>query len=150
MRFKKILWLVLSLTIVFFGYVKYRDLQPVKIVAVHPDGPYTDILVKNFPLTDKGRINWWLKNKDILKAKYKLPAPTKDDGFYFIKIWDFGRGYVEDDGYDRLCFDDIKEKNHCIDKAPYLTIRKGKETGLTFFTDQKRYQVDSNGNYKEF
>lgn len=150
MKFKTPLLLLLSLIVVIFGYVKYTDLQPVNIVSVHQDGAYIDILVKNFPLTDKGRITWWLKNKDSLKDTYNLPITVKGDGFYFITIWNFGDGYVEDDGYDRLCFDDMREKKHCINKEPFLTIRKGKETGLTFLIDDDKYKVDAEGNLMNF
>ncbi|MTD39413.1 DUF943 family protein, partial [Erwinia sp. CPCC 100877] len=44
-------------------------LRPVEIVAVHQESNYSDVLVRNFPLTNKGKINWWLKNKDMLKEK---------------------------------------------------------------------------------
>lgn len=149
MRYKIVNLFLLSLAVAIFCYIKYKDLQPVNIVAIHQDGFYTDILVKNFPLTDSGKITWWLKNKDLLKAKYNVPKPEKDDGYFFIKIWDFGSGYVEDDGYDRLCFADMKVKNHCIEKHPFLTIRNGKQSGLTFFTDTEHYKIEADGKYRK-
>ncbi|PLR32558.1 hypothetical protein CYR55_18400 [Chimaeribacter californicus] len=33
-------------------------LQPVKIIAVHRSGTFTDIIAENFPVTDKGKIKW--------------------------------------------------------------------------------------------
>ncbi|MTD39314.1 DUF943 family protein, partial [Erwinia sp. CPCC 100877] len=51
-------------------------LRPVEIVAVHDNGNHSYVLVRNFPLTNKGKINWWLKNKDMLKEKYNIPKPA--------------------------------------------------------------------------
>ncbi|WP_337587795.1 DUF943 family protein, partial [Yersinia wautersii] len=42
------------------GYVFWLLLHPVEIVSVHQRNDYSDVLVRNFPLTDKSKINWWL------------------------------------------------------------------------------------------
>ncbi|WON78997.1 DUF943 family protein [Serratia sp. UGAL515B_01] len=34
--------------------------RPIEIVAVHQDENFSSVLVKNFPITDQGKINWWL------------------------------------------------------------------------------------------
>jgi len=46
-------------------YVITTMLQPTEIVAVHQ----SDILVKNFPLTEPGRIRWWQENRATIKEK---------------------------------------------------------------------------------
>ena len=51
------------------GYWYWLCLRPVEIVAVHKEDHHASVLVKTFPLTDKGKISWWLKNKNILKEK---------------------------------------------------------------------------------
>ncbi|MBD2796733.1 DUF943 family protein [Xenorhabdus sp. 18] len=35
------------------------------------------ILVRHFPITDRGKINWWEKNKAMLKDKYGIPVTDK-------------------------------------------------------------------------
>lgn len=52
------------------------NLRPVELVAVHQDDQLTYILVRNFPLTDRGKIAWWLDHADELKAKYAFPDPA--------------------------------------------------------------------------
>ena len=64
---KKILILVFLTGCVLLGYWLWLSLRPVAIVAVHEDGSHASVLVKTFPFTDRGKINWWLKNKDMLK-----------------------------------------------------------------------------------
>lgn len=59
------------------------NLRPVEMVAVHQDDNFTDILVHNFPLTDKGKIGWWLEHADALKEKYAIPRPD-EYGLYSI------------------------------------------------------------------
>lgn len=38
----------------------------------------------NSPLTDKGKINWRLKNIDVLKEKYDIPKPSSSGSFTVI------------------------------------------------------------------
>jgi len=51
------------------------NLRPVELVAVHQHNEFAYILVRNFPLTDRGKIAWWLAHADELKAKYAFPRP---------------------------------------------------------------------------
>ncbi len=66
------------------GYCLWLAFRPVEIVAVHKRNSYSHILVKNFPLTNKGKVHWWLKNKDMLKEKYDVPGTGKDA---FLKLY---------------------------------------------------------------
>lgn len=112
---KKTIALLTLAVCVLLGYWLWLSLRPVKIVAVHKDGEFSSVLVRNFSFTDRGKISWWLKNKDILKEKYNIPQPEKN-GFYSIVFWDFGDGYKERDKYDRRCFEDMQPPLNCIDK----------------------------------
>ncbi|WON77168.1 DUF943 family protein [Serratia sp. UGAL515B_01] len=113
--------------------------HPVKIVDVHKKNEFSAVLVENFPLTDKGKIRWWLENKNILKEKYNIPNPAQD-GFYSVIFWDFGDGYKEDK-YDRRCFDDMKTNKNCIEKNSLIIIKNNKHN-ITFFTlDNGIYQL---------
>jgi len=126
------------------GYTTWLSLRPVEIFAVHKKNNYSDILVKAFPLTEKGRINWWMKNKSKLKLKYNIPTPSEDGSFTVI-FWNFGEGYKETDGYDRLCFEDMKTKINCIDKDSMMMVKYSKNTGLYFRMDSGIYYLKDNG-----
>nr|WP_250318556.1 DUF943 family protein [Rosenbergiella gaditana] len=125
------------------GYFLWLTTRPVEIIAVHEDGNYCSVLVKNFPITDKGKIDWWLRNKDILKSRYDIPKPATYGG-YDVTFWKFGDGYKEDK-YDRLCFDDMKTKMNCIDKEPIFTIKRFNYEREIFITYEGRYKLKDNG-----
>lgn len=94
---------------VLIGYAFWLLLRPVEIVVVHQRNNFSAVLVKNFPLTDQGKISWWMKNKDRLKMRYGIPKPASY-GSFTITFWLFGDGYKEEGKYDRLCFDDMDTK----------------------------------------
>ncbi|HAZ77490.1 MAG TPA: hypothetical protein DCX28_13835, partial [Enterobacteriaceae bacterium] len=78
---KKILLAMFFVISMLMAYFVWRSLRPVEIVAVHQDNDYSSVLVKNFPITEKGKINWWLKNKDMLKRRYGIPKPSSYGNF---------------------------------------------------------------------
>lgn len=146
MKYKKkqLFGLFLLSGCVLLTYWIWLSLHPVEIVAVHQKNNYSEVLVNNFPFNDKGKIDWWLKNKDILKEKYGIPNP--DTGGYFtVNFWDFGDGYVENDGYDRLCFNDTNPPLNCINKNSLMFVKNGKNTGMSFWVDGGIYRVTKNG-----
>ncbi|CAH6344981.1 DUF943 domain-containing protein [Pantoea agglomerans] len=101
-------------------------LRPVEIIDVHHrSSGFSDVLVTSFPPTDKGKINWWLKNKDMLKDKYGIPNPDSE-GYFYVTFWLFGEGYKKEGKYDRLCFDDMKTKVNCIEKMLFFCRQKQK------------------------
>ncbi|MEQ4530163.1 MAG: DUF943 family protein [Mixta sp.] len=140
---KKPLLILLVAGAVLMGYFFRLTSRPVDIIAVHEDGNYSSVLVKNFPVTDKGKIDWWLRNKDILKSRYDIPKPATYGG-YDVTFWNFGDGYKEDK-YDRLCFDDMQTKMNCIDKEPVFTIKRFKYEREIFITYEGRYKLNENG-----
>jgi len=101
-------------------YVTWRAAQPVQIDAVHKDGSHTDILVTHFPLTDRGRIEWWEHNRARLKADYGIPEPDEEGNFTVVfwawdgvyRVW----GSVHGDS-DLFCFEDKPEEANCIIKS---------------------------------
>ncbi|HGN1107325.1 TPA: DUF943 family protein [Proteus mirabilis] len=60
------------------------------------------------------------KNKVILDEQYNL-FKAKDSSFY-IYIWNYGDGYLEEGKYDRLCFTEIKSNKKCIEKDKVMSI----------------------------
>ncbi|HDT3001218.1 TPA: DUF943 family protein [Proteus mirabilis] len=120
MAFKyKITIIIFLLSFIFF--VVYEFFIPVKVMGVHKDTYTTSILVEDFPITDYGKIIWWKKNKVILDEQYNL-FKAKDSSFY-IYIWNYGDGYLEEGKYDRLCFTEIKSNKRCIEKDNLMLIK---------------------------
>ena len=131
------------------GYLLWLSLRPVKIVAVHTNGNYSSVLIKNFPFTDKGKIQWWLKNKDNLKQKYNIPRPASYGNFTII-FWDFGEGYKEEGKYDRLCFEDMKTKINCIEKDAIFSVDWSENMGTVFTVfEGSDYRMDNKGKIVE-
>lgn len=121
--------------------------RPVRIIDIHKDGSYSYLLVKDFPITAKGQINWWLKNTKMLKNHYDIPKPDPD-GDFGIVVWDFGEGYKEQGDEikdDRFCFADLKSPKNCIDKNMILYITYTKSAGISFITHNDEYRINKNG-----
>ena len=140
---KKIALLTLTVCILS-AYWLWLSLRPVEIVAIHQENNYSDILVNNFPFTDKGKIDWWLKNKDMLKKEYDVPAPD-NDGFFEVIFWDYGEGYKETDGYDNLCFSDMKPPRNCIEKDKVFTVWNDRGKHIFFGVHDGFYRTKENG-----
>jgi len=136
-----VLILAFSLGVLYFIWV---SLRPVDIVAVHQDGNFSDVLVNHFPLTDKGKIDWWLANKDMLKNRYDIPKPASC-GAFTIVFWDFGDGYMEEGKYDRLCFVDMPPPVNCIIKNKEFTVETGRGDEMLFSADGGIYHLKKNG-----
>ncbi|MBD8451302.1 DUF943 family protein [Serratia rubidaea] len=141
---KKKINVLLGILCALLGGIFWLSIRPVDIVAVHQDNNYSDVLVKGFPVTDKGKIQWWFENKDNLKTQYNIPQPASY-GSFTVTFWLFGDGYQEEGKYDRLCFDDMPTKKNCIDKNLLMMVRYAKNTGLSFRLDGGVYRIKGNG-----
>ncbi|WP_312177649.1 DUF943 family protein [Pseudescherichia sp.] len=113
------------------------NLRSVELVAVHQHNEFTYVLVHNFPLTDKGKIAWWLEHAEEIKAKYAIPRPGPY-GLYSISFWDFGEGYKDDD-FDLLCFSDMKTRKNCIEKNVLFRVNNTRDGTVVFTTDVDKY-----------
>lgn len=137
-------------TISFFAFILllciiWLSLRPVDIVAIHHRSRgFSDILVRNFPFTDEGKINWWLENKKMLEKEYQTPKPDIDGSFY-LTFWLFGEGYKEEGKYDRLCFKDMKPPINCIEKDRVFSVQTGRKGNLLFTVNDKIYRMKKNG-----
>ncbi|MCA4823531.1 MAG: DUF943 family protein [Serratia rubidaea] len=146
---KKVIYTLALAGMALLGYFSWCSLQPVEIIAIHQRESYSDVLVKNFPFTDKGKINWWLDNKNNLKEKYGIPKPDSD-GFFTIIFWDFGEGYKEAGKYDRMCFEDMKEKSNCIDKNKELTVKNDRHHDILFTVSSGMYRMKKSGDITRY
>ena len=128
------------------GYIFWLNFRPVEIVAVHHrSGGFSAVLVKNFPLTDKGKIYWWLENSKNIGEKYQIPLPDKDGSFY-LTFWLFGEGYKREGKYDRLCFNDMNTPENCIDKNAVFSVENTRDKEIIFTVYDGRYLMKKDGN----
>ncbi|MBS0969575.1 DUF943 family protein [Nissabacter archeti] len=60
--------IICAITLLLFpAYLLYLAVLPTEIIGVHQYGNSSRIVVKNFPLTNHGKIKWWVRNKEELK-----------------------------------------------------------------------------------
>lgn len=130
------------LSLVVATYALFWITLPTKIVAIHRDGSYIDVLVENFPYTDQGKITWWQNNKSMMRDYFNIPSAS-GNGPYHISFWDFNEGYKPIGTYDRLCFGDFKVNANCIDKNKLMEIASNKDGQISLLTD-KRYNLKNN------
>lgn len=148
LRNKKVFYMLSFIACILFTYILWLWSRPVEIVAIHQNGNHTYIIVKNFPITDKGQVDWWLRNRDILKKRYNIPKPALS-GDYTVIFWDYGDGYKEEGKYDRLCFGDLEPPKNCIDKNMILNVNYSKNYGASYITVKNSYYTDKNGHIVE-
>ncbi|MBT8767886.1 DUF943 family protein [Metapseudomonas boanensis] len=129
-------------------YGAWRLSQPVQIDAVHRDGSYSNVLVRHFPLTDRGRIDWWEQNKAWLKNGYGIPEPEAD-GSFVVLFWAWDGVYRVDRGIDQdsdlRCFDDLPPgQANCIVKSDIpLEVSRSRDGGLIFYIGRDRRSIYS-------
>ncbi|MFE8102344.1 DUF943 family protein [Brenneria goodwinii] len=122
--------------------------RPVKIVAIHQRSDFSDVLVLNFPLTDRGKIDWWLKNREMLKEKYAIPKRSSY-GSFTITFWDFSEGYKESE-YDRLCFKDMSAEKNCIEKQLLFSVDDNGKGSILLKTSTQLYKQEPDGEIVPF
>ena len=131
-----------AVTVVATAYLLLQQSRPVHIVDIHQDSHFSHILVTHLPLTDRGKIAWWLRNRQAIQQKYHIPIPDHD-GSYSIMIWIFGEGYKQEDDQDRFCFEDMKTSFRCIEKNGPIYINNSRNRGLIIETDGRDYRIEA-------
>ncbi|HEC5301593.1 DUF943 family protein [Pantoea ananatis] len=132
------------LVFLIIAYCIWIAIRPAKIVRVDNSA----VFVEHLPMTTEGKLNWWLKNRELLESKYHI-INTPDN--FTVIVMNFG-GYEKlptgtRDGSidDYTCFDDTNgEHKKCIYNSIALVVR-GNLNGKVFITiDGKTYlQTDS-------
>lgn len=116
-----------------------------EIIFVHHVKGETDIVVRNFPLTQAGKIIWWENNKDSLLLKNDI-SDVDEYGNYFVGIEDIGVGFVSVSearfsswysfsNNDLICFDEIKSESRCIEKKNLMMINNGRGNKTYYYID---------------
>ncbi|MEE4447677.1 DUF943 family protein [Serratia sp. C2(1)] len=142
---KKTFYALLLIGFALIFYFIWLTNRTVEIVGIHQRNNYSDVLVTNFPFTDKGKINWWMENKDRLKTLYNIPKAAPY-GLFTIVFWDFDEGYKEEGKYDRMCFDDMKTKFNCIDKNRVFSVENNRSNDILFTVHDGIYRMGKDGN----
>lgn len=133
--------------ILFFliiAYCIWIIVRPAKIVRIDNGA----VFVEHLPMTTEGKLNWWLKNRELLENKYHI-FNTPDN--FTVIVMSFG-GYEKlptgtRDGSidDYTCFDDTNsEHKKCVYNSIALVVR-GSLNGKDFITiDGKTYLQNDN------
>ncbi|QTF09927.1 DUF943 family protein [Brenneria izadpanahii] len=144
---KKRVAAVLALLAVVYGIIWLS--RPVKIVAIHQRSDFSHVLVLNFPLTNRGKVDWWLKNREMLQEKYAIPKRSSY-GSFTITFWDFGEGYKEAGKYDRRCFEDMQTEKNCVEKPPLFSIDDNGKGSILLKTSTQLYKQEPDGKIVPF
>ncbi len=140
---RKIIVIVTVLCISVSAYLLL--LRKTEIIFVHHVKGDTDIVVRNFPLTQVGKIIWWENNKDSPLIRNEM-SDVDEYGNYFVGIEDVGVGFIKvseasfTSWYsfsrnDLICFDEIKSESRCIEKNNLMTIHNGRDNKTVYYID---------------
>lgn len=133
------------LVFLIIAYCIWITIRPSQIVRVDNG----TVFVENLPMTTKGKLNWWLKNRELLENKYHV-INTPDN--FTVIVMNFG-GYEKlptgtRDGSidDYTCFDDNNgEHKKCVYNSIALVVR-GSADGKEFINiGDKTYIQTSDG-----
>ncbi|WP_130830925.1 DUF943 family protein [[Erwinia] mediterraneensis] len=119
------------LVLLITAYCIWIAVRPTKIVRVDNGA----VFVEHLPMTTDGKLNWWLKNRDLLQNKYHI-INTPDN--FTVIIMNFNgyeklpKGTRDGSINDYTCFDDTNgEHKKCVYNSIALVIR-GNVDGKTF------------------
>ncbi|WP_025902189.1 DUF943 family protein [Tatumella sp. UCD-D_suzukii] len=133
------------LVFLIIAYCILIAVRPAKIVRVDNN----TVFVENLPMTNKGKLSWWLKNKELLQNKYHIINPP--DNFTVI-IMNF-------DGYEKLpkgvrdgsiddytCFDDNNgEQKKCVYNSIAIVVRGSLGSKIYINIDKNKYTLTPDG-----
>lgn len=121
-----------------------------EIMAADRELNFSNVAVKHFPITDKGKVDWWQDHKKILKEKFNIPVPAKN-GDWYISVWDYGDGFkakpngdvriFNADTQDMMCFDNDNSK--CIDKDLLMRVESARDGSVNIQIGDKTIAVKS-------
>ncbi|WP_312046326.1 DUF943 family protein [Erwinia sp.] len=101
------------------------------------------VFVEHLPMTTERKLNWWLKNKELLQNKYHI-INTPDN--FIVIVMNFGiyekspKG-TRDGSIDHYtCFDDTNgEHNKCVYNSIALVVRESLNGKIFIKIDDKTY-----------
>ncbi|MGC6655562.1 DUF943 family protein [Pantoea sp. EEL5] len=136
------------LVFLIIAYCIWIALRPAKIVRVDNGA----VFVENLPMTAEGKLNWWLKNKDLLQKKYHI-INTPDN--FTVIVMDFGgyeklpKGARDGSIDDYTCFDNTNgEHNKCVYNSIVIIVRGSLNSRSYINIDKHIYTVTPDGKVK--
>lgn len=124
---------------IYFMFVRRAE-----VVFVQQGKHSTDIVVKNLPLTQAGKIFWWENNKENLKNNYGIPK-VDEYGNYYVAILNIGDGlkkiteansiWFSFEHTDLYCFEEIKSEDKCIEKNVLMEVYNSANGKTVFMID---------------
>ncbi|QGY27482.1 DUF943 family protein [Pantoea cypripedii] len=131
-------YILFSFIILVAGLYFYLEYREVNVIDTHRSGDSLAIIVDHLPLSESGKIDWWLENKNGILAQYA-------DNPLYITFFAFGDGYQELGKKDRLCFNDINPPKNCIDKNILMSVLRMHNGDLRFGIDYSAYVRTKDG-----
>ncbi|NIF22910.1 DUF943 family protein [Candidatus Pantoea multigeneris] len=113
------------------AYLRYEH-KKVEIIITEHDRYSGLIIVDRLPWLTSDRVNWWIKNEDIILND--INSNKKGDFVTAYFIYPFGDGYKKEGKYDRICLESIPSPNNCLDKDLLMEVlyRKSGNTDFIF------------------
>lgn len=140
---QKYAFIIILMTILFIYFFFMRK---ARVIYVHEDEYNTVIVVRNFPITQWGKIFWWENNKGFIKEKYGVPR-NYNMGDYSIAILNESDGFKKDteanfywfsfEHADLYCFDEIKSEKRCVEKNILMNIQNGMDKKIFYYIGGK-------------
>lgn len=137
----------LGVVVAFFLaiYCLWIAVRPAKIVKVDKDV----VFVEHLPMTNKGKLNWWLENKDSLQNKYHIFNTTEN---FTVTVMNFAgyealpKGTRDGSIDDYTCFDNANDQHkNCVHNDIAIVVR-GNLNGKKFINiDGKTYIQTGSG-----
>ena len=138
-------WIGVILILLITIYCIWIIVRPAKIVRVDNGA----VFVEHLPMTTEGKLNWWLKNKNLLQKKYHI-INTPDN--YTVIVMDFGgyeklpKGISDGSIDDYTCFDDTDgDHNKCVFNSIALIVRGSVDRKAFINIGDKTYIQSSDG-----
>ena len=158
------LLLIAVLTYIFWQGISYgyRYFQPMEVVDIikNSQGLSDDIVLNKPLLNELHFIDWWKKNKIIIRDKYQVPDIEQGKKTYSIYVWDIGDGYETDkngeykpgfipEKYDQICFMELVQEERCVERKNRYAYIAEKDTGWSFirFSSGNEYVQNDKGEF---
>ncbi|SQK73923.1 DUF943 family protein [Tatumella ptyseos] len=133
------------LVFLIIAYCILIAVRPAKIVRVDN----STVFVEHLPMTNKGKLSWWLKSKELLQNKYHIINPPDNFTVIIMNFDDYEKlpkGVRDGSIDDYTCFDDNNgEQKKCVYNSIAIVVR-GSVDGKVFINiGDKTYIQSSDG-----
>jgi hypothetical protein len=117
-----------------------------EIIHVVQNVATMDIVVKQPPLSQKGKIIWWEAHEAVIEKKYGSPR-RGENGFYYVSILDGGNGFKKSSENNSnwfsfchknlYCFHDIKSEARCFENKVIMTVIYDGSNKVSYLIDNE-------------